>query len=666
MINTLDETKTTLLENAAITLKKEFIGLDDIIDEILDGLSSWYLYPELQAKPTIINLWGLTGTGKSSVVRRMVQLLELDNRFYPFDLNEKDDDNWNMRRILRISHIPHKRAFPVLLFDEFQHARSISENGSEIRRQSSNLVWQLMDTGVFPTDPSSTFLEEAVDILETMQAFVVDYQGKVENGQVVYGRDFFKKKMSKSAFYEDDLYKDACPFILPAYQSLMYRYMKKDFASDEAFLAYVNTLDDVGALALFQDFIHRLQKPSMIDLSGALIFVIGNLDEVFTMSGQLGPDADADLLHQQAKKIHLPSIKEALSKRFRYEQIARLGNTHIVYPSFSAAQYKAIIQRELEKHIDGIWHTTGIRIELDESIHHFVYEEGVYPTQGVRPVQSTIRHHIATLMTKVVALHKNYSDIDDTVLLSIKNDQFSVALSKDFRSVHELFFPMRNKLQVIRGAIDPNKRAIVSVHESGHALVQTIAMGQLPASIFSQTANPHAGGFVSLDLSDHITNKENIIPLMAVFLAGYVAEELVFGEDNVTTGSKGDIRKASDLLLKMLREEGMGELPIRYNDYDDYKGLNFRDPEHTIEHQASEIIREAYDYARYILIHNRPLFTDLILRLQAVPHIFKADLQVIFTKHGYDTAFFEKKQDTYVKALTDFLENKETVCAESW
>lgn len=660
----MTNTRDVLLQTAAITLKKEYIGLDDIIDEILDGLSSWYLYPELQTKPTIINLWGLTGTGKSSVVRRMVELLELDHRFYPFDLNEKEGRDWHMRRILEITYIPNTRAFPVLLFDEFQHARTLSENGNERGQQSSNLVWQLMDTGSFPSDPSTSFLQEAAGVLKAMQTFIADQHGRVVNGQVVHGGEYFKKTISKFAFYEEDMYADACPFILPAYHALMQRIMKHRFATDEALLNHINGLDETESMALFQEFVQQLQKPTMVDLSGALIFVIGNLDEVFTMSGQLGPDADADLLHKQANKINLPDIKEALSKRFRSEQIARLGNTHIVYPSFSAAQYKKIIQRELEKLTDGIWHTTGLKMELDDSIHQFVYEEGVFPTQGVRPVQSTIRHHIAALLGKVVSAHKQYQNINDTVQISIKNQQFYVELLKDFRCAHELFFPVRNKLQSVRSSLDPNRQAIVAVHESGHALVQGIALGKLPASIFSRTANPHSGGFVSLDISEHIINKGNIIDLMAVFLGGYVAEELVFGEDYITTGSKGDIRKASHLLLKMLREEGMGELPIRFNDYDDYKGVNYRDPNYSIEHQASEIIREAYDLARFILTNNRPLFTELIQRLQSVPHLFKDDLQIIFANHGFDATYFAKKKDPYVESLGDFIAQRATVCAE--
>ncbi len=51
------------LEEAKDKLKTEFIGLSDIIDEVIDLMEPWYLFPSGQVRPTIINLWGMTGVG---------------------------------------------------------------------------------------------------------------------------------------------------------------------------------------------------------------------------------------------------------------------------------------------------------------------------------------------------------------------------------------------------------------------------------------------------------------------------------------------------------------------------------------------------------------------------------------------------------------------------
>ena len=63
--------KIERLESAKVQLKTEFIGLDSIIDEIINSISSWYVTPEIINRPVIVSLWGMTGTGKSSVVKNL-------------------------------------------------------------------------------------------------------------------------------------------------------------------------------------------------------------------------------------------------------------------------------------------------------------------------------------------------------------------------------------------------------------------------------------------------------------------------------------------------------------------------------------------------------------------------------------------------------------------
>jgi len=64
--------------------------------------------------------------------------------------------------------------------------------------------------------------------------------------------------------------------------------------------------------------------------SKMLIFISGNIDEAYEMSGDVSnSDIDADVFHEFSKKINIINIKNALTKRFKPEQIARFGNNHI-------------------------------------------------------------------------------------------------------------------------------------------------------------------------------------------------------------------------------------------------------------------------------------------------------------------------------------------------
>src|SRR5260370_42002106 len=63
-------------------------------------------------------------------------------------------------------------------------------------------------------------------------------------------------------------------------------------------------------------------------------------------------------------------------------------------------------------------------------------------------------------------------------------------------------------------------------------------------------------------------SKLEIKAMMASLFGGRVAEELIFGEDKVTTGASDDIRRATGLARRMVTEFGFREKlrPFRYAD----------------------------------------------------------------------------------------------------
>jgi hypothetical protein len=69
------------LQEIAAQLKTELFGIDPIIDRVIDSVRAWVLLPELVSRPVIVCLWGLTGTGKTQLVRRLAQLLGFYDRF---------------------------------------------------------------------------------------------------------------------------------------------------------------------------------------------------------------------------------------------------------------------------------------------------------------------------------------------------------------------------------------------------------------------------------------------------------------------------------------------------------------------------------------------------------------------------------------------------------
>jgi ATP-dependent Zn protease len=89
-------------------------------------------------------------------------------------------------------------------------------------------------------------------------------------------------------------------------------------------------------------------------------------------------------------------------------------------------------------------------------------------------------------------------------------------------------------------------QAIVAVHESGHAIVASLLLKTVPEVIFSNTADIDSSGYVYTKFKWEYISKKEIKKRLAFYLAGYCAEKVIFGEENVTTGSEKDIEKATE------------------------------------------------------------------------------------------------------------------------
>lgn len=129
-------------------LNSPFFGLDQAIDQVVTGMASWFVFPENQKRPLIINLWGMTGVGKSDLVRQIVHHLQLEGQFFQFDLGELGHGILGNPRSILSETYQFKGPEPcVILLDEFQLARTISPTGEELAHKELRVIWQLLDNG---------------------------------------------------------------------------------------------------------------------------------------------------------------------------------------------------------------------------------------------------------------------------------------------------------------------------------------------------------------------------------------------------------------------------------------------------------------------------------------------------------------------------------------
>ena len=162
--------KQELLNNARTGLKKEFFGIDSVIDEVIDSIGSWFVFPDLQERPVVVNLWGLTGTGKTALINRLTQYLNWQEKSFKFDLRNKKN---SVLTILEDIYANGNGKPLLLSFDEFQNIRTIDELGNEIREMQNTIIWELLDSGKFELYPNYGLVADISGLIKKIKYFLL-------------------------------------------------------------------------------------------------------------------------------------------------------------------------------------------------------------------------------------------------------------------------------------------------------------------------------------------------------------------------------------------------------------------------------------------------------------------------------------------------------------
>lgn len=586
--NTIDANeiirKRDRLTQAAIILKKEFFGIDSVIDQIIESVSSWYFFPNLQERPVVVNLWGMTGVGKSNLLERLVQLLNLNDQYFHFDMSEIANGQFSLNTEFSRTYEAMNNNPVIFTFDEFQLARSLDEDTKENNQGKTRIVWDLIDSGKYKFIDYSFQIGYLHEFLNKAH-FLVRNGVKVKNGIVVQGKKLFQQEFnsdSESLLEQKKTFLNKRIFFKKpkALQNLKHNEGKLFFIDNDildiVFELYsdkiprlielrnlVHQFNEVQTVEFIKKVINHALCPKVIDLSKSLFFVVGNLDEAYRMSDNFNPDIDADSFYQDTKQIGISEIKTALKKRFRKEQISRLGNTHIIYPSLNSNAFRDIILKELQK-IELQWRNEiGIELSFDSSVVDMLYSESVFPTQGARPVLSSINQMVRS-KTGYVLTEISGIKIDGPYKLewAYCNKHYDLKIIQNKSVLHSINLKVDLRLNEKRKAQKDDLQSIVAVHESGHAIISSVLLNIIPDKVVSSTASDQTLGFNYTANRSKIFFKKDLINWIALHLGGIVSEELIFGPERISSGSGEDIRKATEFASQMIKYSGMYKVPI--------------------------------------------------------------------------------------------------------
>ncbi|MBQ7040849.1 ATP-dependent zinc metalloprotease FtsH [Candidatus Saccharibacteria bacterium] len=104
------------------------------------------------------------------------------------------------------------------------------------------------------------------------------------------------------------------------------------------------------------------------------------------------------------------------------------------------------------------------------------------------------------------------------------------------------------------------ERKVTAYHEAGHAIVGHVLPDSDPVHKVTIIPRGQTGG-VTWFLPPEDRSYKSIYELKDVLaraMGGRIAEKIIFGDDNVTTGASSDLKHVAELAKEMIVEEGMG------------------------------------------------------------------------------------------------------------
>ncbi len=166
--------------------------------------------------------------------------------------------------------------------------------------------------------------------------------------------------------------------------------------------------------------------------------------------------------------------------------------------------------------------------------------------------------------------------------------------------------------------ISEKERQIVAYHESGHTVIGMVLDDADTVHKVTIVPRGQAGGYaVMLPKEDrYIITKPELFDKITGLLGGRVAEEVIFGEGEVSTGASNDFERATALAHSMITEYGMSEKigPLQFTSgggevflgRDLQNEQNYSDAiAHEIDKEMQHFITYCYDRAKTILTENK-------------------------------------------------------------
>ncbi len=234
--------------------------------------------------------------------------------------------------------------------------------------------------------------------------------------------------------------------------------------------------------------------------------------------------------------------------------------------------------------------------------------------------------------------------LNEAAILAARKDLDTVSNDEVGDAIERVMAGPEKKDRVI----SDKKKELVAYHEAGHALVGALMPDYDPVAKVSIIPRGQAGGLTFFTPSEErmesgLYSRSYLQNQMAVALGGRVAEEIVYGEEEVTTGASNDLQQVANVARQMITKFGMsdkiGPVALGQSQGGMFLGRDMsatrdfsEDTAATIDVEVSELVDTAYKRATKVLTENRTVLDEMASMLIERETIDTEDIQDLLNR----------------------------------
>ncbi|MGD1905557.1 MAG: ATP-dependent zinc metalloprotease FtsH2 [Leptolyngbyaceae cyanobacterium] len=172
--------------------------------------------------------------------------------------------------------------------------------------------------------------------------------------------------------------------------------------------------------------------------------------------------------------------------------------------------------------------------------------------------------------------------------------------------------------------VDSKSKRLIAYHEVGHAIIGTLVKAHDPVQKVTLIPRGQAQGLTWFTPSEEqfLISRAQILARITGALGGRAAEDIVFGDAEVTTGAGNDLQQVTGMARQMVTQFGMSELgplSLEGSQGEVFLGRDWINRSEysesiaaRIDGQVREIVERCYEEAKQLMVENRVVIDRLV------------------------------------------------------